>query len=367
MWIEVSEAAVRPPSMTRISNLSLRIEADPKAVRILDLKGELGASPFTAAARAESRDGRWSDLSAIAVHGSVFGKQVLLANTPELKVRGDVDLSVEGTAASMRVFGNVAITTGRYARRITALPGMDSVRARGGSGRQGIALRLVEEPFGQCIALDIAVSTVRPFQVRTNAFDSDLTADLRLLGNASLAHFSGAVSSARGTIRLPGSTLSMRSLLLSFTEQRPFDPEILVTAEGRRHGYRVQLTARGPLGEPEVLLSSTPALPAEDLIVLLTTGALPQRLAEQDARGQAALVGAYLAQELASWYLRDESTEESESFFDRFSVEIGREISERGLETVLVEFRLTDHLSLQAERDVYEDFNGGLSLRFRFR
>jgi hypothetical protein len=169
-------------------------------------------------------------------------------------------------------------------------------------------------------------------------------------------------------LRLPGASMSLRSLLVTFTEEDPLHPQLRLQAEGRRHGYRVQLLATGPTTAPEVVLTSVPALPAGDLLVLVSTGMLPERLQSSGTRSQATLVGSYLAQELAAWYLGGETTEAGgETFFDRFSVESGREISANGLETVLVEFRLTDLLALQAERDVYEDYNGGIALRWRFR
>jgi hypothetical protein len=101
--------------------------------------------------------------------------------------------------------------------------------------------------------------------------------------------------------------------------------------------------------------------------VLITTGSLPERLREQGTAGQAAMVGTYLANELAAWYLGGESTAQHESFLDRFSFETGREISDKGLETVLVEFKLNERFALQGERDVYEDVNGGICIRWRFK
>ena len=82
--------------------------------------------------------------------------------------------------------------------------------------------------------------------------------------------------------------------------------------------------------------------------------------------GQAALVGTYLAEELAAWYTGGESMEDSTSFLDRFTFVSGKDISESGQESLIVEFALSESFFLQGERDVYDDYNGGIVLRFRF-
>ena len=367
--LDLKDAQLRVPGMPRITALSAHLEGDPHQLALVDLKAQMGAAPVALTAALQSDDPSWSDPQRITVSGHLTGDQALVVNTPQLKLRGDVDLTLAGNLDKMQVTGTIGVTTGRFAQRITALPGLDTLRGRGGAGSgEGVMVRLLDPGLGERIDLDVKLTTVRDFQVRTHTLDTDLRADLRLFGNAAIASLRGTVAASGGTLRLPGANMAVRSLLVSFTEQRPFHPDLQLLAEGRRHGYRVQLAVNGTTKSPQIVLTSTPALPAEDLLVLVSTGVLPERLANQDTRAQASLVGAYLAQELAAWYLGSDTTEEGEqTFFDRFTVEAGREISDKGLETILIEFRLTDHLSLQAERDVYEDFNGGLGLRFRFR
>ena len=65
---------------------------------------------------------------------------------------------------------------------------------------------------------------------------------------------------------------------------------------------------------------------------------------------------------------------DDESFFDRFEIVVGEEVSKNGNETTEITFRLrednlaaNDTLYLTAERDVYEDINAGLRLLFRFQ
>lgn len=367
--VQLDDAQLRLPGMPRITRLSARLQADPRRVHVETRTAELGAAPVALSATLASGDGDWTALERVAVTARLTGQQALLVHTSNLKLRGDVDLRLDGTLAAMKLHGETNVTNGRFAQRITALPGFDAVRARGGrSDSEDVVLNLLGPPWGPRVEFDVRVLCARPIEVRTHAVDTDLRADLRLLGDAANARLVGTVAGSSGTLRLPGTTMSLRSLLVTFAESDPLRPTLRVQAEGRRHGYQVQLLASGPTTSPEIVLTSVPALPAADLLVLVSTGMLPERLQGGGTRGQAALVGSYLAQELAAWYLGDETTEAGgETFFDRFTVESGREISASGLETLLFEFRLTKLLSLQAERDVYEDYNGGVVLRWRFR
>ena len=47
-------------------------------------------------------------------------------------------------------------------------------------------------------------------------------------------------------------------------------------------------------------------------------------------------------------------------------LESGQEVSRDGLETIRAQFRLFGNVFLEAERDVYEDYNVGLLYRIRF-
>ena len=127
------------------------------------------------------------------------------------------------------------------------------------------------------------------------------------------------------------------------------------------------MNVTGSAPNPEIVFTSVPPLPPEDLMVLVTTGQLPSRLREGGIQTQASVVGSYFAMEIIDAWFGSDSTEKGESLLDRITFETGREVSKDGLETLMVELELSDRFALQAERDVYEDYNMGVVLRFRFR
>ena len=76
---------------------------------------------------------------------------------------------------------------------------------------------------------------------------------------------------------------------------------------------------------------------------------------------------------LARWF-RDENGSTNESILDRFEAEMGRDITQGGEETLEARFRLLqgvfqdkDVLYITGERDVYDFYNAGVRIVFRFR
>ncbi len=77
--------------------------------------------------------------------------------------------------------------------------------------------------------------------------------------------------------------------------------------------------------------------------------------------------------ERAATLLDEGDGDDEEAFLERFEVEVGRDASRNGEETVVGRFRLLrdvlvpgDALLLEGERDAWGDFNLGLRIRFRF-
>jgi hypothetical protein len=364
--LELAEATIKVRALPRLERLGARLAMTGDRITLTDLSGTMGAGLLEGELTVQTRDGNlWDSPLNATILGKIRGSDLLLVDDPNLRLRGHVNLDLQGTQEELRVGGTVRITSGRYARRLTLLP---DLQVRGGATAgvsAGLHLLPIESALGQRIHLDVGIETTRDFQVRTHILDADFVADLHLRGQASLAHLEGVISSSSGILRLPGTALRLDSMLATFPADNPLQPRLVAQASGRRHGVQVQLGVHGPLSNPEIQISSIPVYAPQELWTLVTTGSLPATLRESGPMGQAALVGSYLADELAAWYTGD-SMEDTTSFFDRFTFVSGRDISESGRPSMVVEFALSDNLYLQGEFDVWEDYNAGIVLRFRF-
>jgi translocation and assembly module TamB len=82
----------------------------------------------------------------------------------------------------------------------------------------------------------------------------------------------------------------------------------------------------------------------------------------------------FLGRDMISRLADGESEEAAEFILDRFDMEIGRDVSRKGEETINARFRLADNffrqkdsLYLTGERDIFDYFNGGIRFVFRFQ
>jgi translocation and assembly module TamB len=269
---------------------------------------------------------------------------------------------VRGKPRDFTVSGTVAVHDSKLVNR---LPLFDLRRSGGAAASTGIHLPGVTLPAPWRGRLDVGIATSEPFAVETNLLTGKLDAQLRLRGDLAQPSLLGTIASDDATVILPGARLRASALLLEFRADAPTLPRLTASARGRRHGFDILVNAQGRYDRPDIVFSSEPPLPSDELLVLVTTGARPSGL--RDVRGVGAVLGTYVAQEFADWIFGSESTEAKDSFLDRFTVETGTEMSRGGSESIVVEFRIGERVYLQGERDVYSDINMGLVYRLRFR
>ncbi|MDH4317052.1 MAG: hypothetical protein OEV64_01560, partial [Desulfobulbaceae bacterium] len=124
---------------------------------------------------------------------------------------------------------------------------------------------------------------------------------------------------------------------------------------------------------PTVNLSSTPYLAEKDVLLLLLTGRKPQKstgtgVSETEWGDMAFFVSKNLYK---SFVNGDEP--EQEYLAERFTLDIGRETTKQGDNTIEARFFINDgfwlpndQLFMVAEKDVWDDYHLGLRLVFRY-
>lgn len=360
-------AVIKPDQLPRVDGIEGQLAWTGSELRIDTLAGRMGAGriEIEGLARAPGDgpmrlpDDDWH------VQADVRGHDALVYRDRGIRVRADPALQLRGTLGAIRVTGSVDVASAKLVRRVSLIP---DLRARGRSAEAatGLALPALPAAIGDRLRFDVGLQTRTPFEARTNVLTAKLEAVLRLRGTGTAPYLVGNVSGQDGRLSFPGANLNLNNIVLSFSSDQPAFPDVLVQGTGKRHGIHVFLTVKGRYDNPEVLLTSSPPVPPQDLVVLVTTGALPATLRNMGAQGQATLIGSYLAEEIFYTMFGSDSTEQTEGLIDRFHVESGREISRNGEPTLLFEFDLNREFALQAEQDVYEDFNMGVVYRLRF-
>ena len=347
-----------------IRGMNADIGLDGRTVRIVSLTGEVGAAPCELTGRIEVDDeGPQIDLA-------LRGRNLLLARSMTLKVRADTDLTLRGPLEALRAEGEVVITEGRHAQDIDLLASLSPSGAP--ANPEGWRPSFWTVPPLADMELDVRVLSSSEFRLRGNLYDFSVRPELQVRGTGRVPIFEGRVYVDPSALSLPSGRLRVSSGVVEFRRNRPYSPELAITGEMRSRGFDISAQISGTVSEPEILLSSTPSLPNDELLVLFLTGQLPQ--GSVDERLQAAQsVGVYLAQDYFTRLLFGDTTAD-ESAFDRIAFEVGADLSRSGAPTMKGILYLEPHRSrtgkttyLVAERDKYDFLNYAFGIRFRFR
>lgn len=365
--VGVRDGEARIGDMPRISKFRGRIRGDDQELRLENVSASMGAAPLQMRGKLQPKAQEpWKSRVDIAL----TSKNALLWRRAGVRLRAGLDVTATGALDALEVAGEIRLREGKVVGRFPWFEFRRSGAMRNPGTISIPALASEASPVRGRLALTI--ETEEAIDVRTNVLRCGITTALKLEGKLSHPVLTGtAACVARGvdapSLKLPGIQMRIATALVDFDRDRPRRPTLNVVANGRRHGHDVRLVVRGRSDRPEVLFSSNPPLPAEQLAVLVATGAKPAQLRRSGARGVGTIVGSYVVEELADYLFGSDSTEKRESFLERFTIESGTELSANGNESIVVSFRALPRLWLEGERDVYEDINFGVVYRVRFQ
>lgn len=348
-----------------------------RVLTLVNLQGDLGGAVLNAQGRILLDGG--DDALKLTCHG----RNLLLVQRHDARIRADLDLRLNGPFNAPVLAGDVVVTSARLTPELHLSGGLGGDTPAPldlGDGR--VVLFELPDPPLSTLHFNLHITTVpAPSGPSTTAADSDsglrvvtrwgrgtCDLDLHLGGTGAAPEPEGRVSVRDGVATLPFSTLTITHGELLFPPGDPFQPRLTATAAARIRRYDVQVQVTGTLHAPQVRASGS-GLDEQEALLLLTTGSTPREL--QDEKGQLAAigrVGTWLGQETWRSIEGPDDPEAGPSLTDRVTVEWGRETSTMGRDTIDAEVELTPPGSrpaflLTGERDRYEQYNAGITLR----
>ena len=114
------------------------------------------------------------------------------------------------------------------------------------------------------IALDLTVSAPGRIFLRGRGLDAELGGTLRVRGTAANAIPDGRFELIRGRLGILGQRLDL--VQGSATLRGSFDPFIRLVAQSRSGEYLIRIILEGPASAPEVIFSSEPELPRDEVL-----------------------------------------------------------------------------------------------------
>jgi hypothetical protein len=217
-----------------------------------------------------------------------------------LILRANADLRLQGPFQRATLSGTVGTVDGIFYRDIELLPIGTPF-----TGPSAAALPKIDAPSNQVTGLpepfrswllNVQVRTEQPFLVRGNLANGQITGKLRIGGTLAAPAPDGAFTIKDFTAALPFTTLAVKTGTISFTPAAGFDPILEIRGLAEPRPYRITVYAYGRASNPQLVLTSNPPLPENEIMTLLATGTTTSGLEDPQAASSRAMQ--LLAEEL---------------------------------------------------------------------
>ncbi|MGJ8643224.1 MAG: translocation/assembly module TamB domain-containing protein [Luteolibacter sp.] len=207
---------------------------------------------------------------------SVNGEGLPAVRNEFIIVRANVDLSLKGEFAEARLAGEIGIVDSVFYKDMELIPvgkpflepsaaKLPAVDAPTNVGTS------VPAPFNNWTS-NVVVKTIDPILIRGNLGKGKVDVALRIEGKLGDPKPNGTARLYNVVARLPFTTLEIREGNLAFTPQTGFDPTLEIRGTAEPRPYRVEVYAYGRASDPQLVLTSQPPLPENEIMTLLATG-----------------------------------------------------------------------------------------------
>jgi len=349
--LHLTDAASRPiTALGSFQDINADLTLADRVITLQKLTARLGGEPVTLDGTVTLVPGGSPRLAL-----TLKGTNLPLVRNTGLLLRSDVDLRATTDAAGLtRLSGALTVRDCLVLANLnlrTLLPG-----GRRGVTRQPPYFAVPVEPFRQWpLAVDIRAPGV--VRVRTTVYNGTASAFFKLGGTLGEPRAVGQLTVDQGQVLFPFATFRVQQGAVRLREADPFHAIVSLNATSQRRDYQMRLEMTGELPAPNVTITSTPALEAAEVLLMVMTGQPPagDATGARSSSQRFALLGAYLSRGLFQ--------DLGFSGEDRLEISAGEHISRSGRETYGFEYRLGEKWSLQGEYDEFDAYNAGLKWR----
>ena len=261
-------AAFIGSSRLTFDRLKGRILFASNQAQIETAEGYLGGGKFTATGGVLFRDNLQVDSFRVAIDGT----NITVPLPEDFATTGDARLEFSGRRQNenlrVQIAGNIRARRSTYTRDIELA---NIVGGRSAGSISSGPSSLLAPRF------DLTIEGRDALVVRNNIADLTASVSLRLTGTTENPQISGRITANSGLLFFRRDRYDIQRLVLEFPPETAIEPVINLQAESTIQGYQVFVNLSGPLTETESLVASvrsSPALPSQDVLSLITTGNL---------------------------------------------------------------------------------------------
>lgn len=328
-------------------------------IEVRSLTARSGGQPVTLSGRVEL-----PMKSAPKYDFTLKGENLPLVRQTGLLVRADVDLKLTTAGDGSTGSRSEAVPTIAGAVKLRDSMFLSDLRAfipRGGGGAptRRPPYFAIESPPLNAWRLNVDVQGEKFMRLRSTLFTGTASARFNLGGTLGVPHLVGEATVDAGVVTLPFAAFKLDEAAVRVTEANPNSLQLFAAGRSRRYGYDLRMEATGTADAPVIVFSSSPALEAKQVLLMVMAGELPNDEITYGGAQRAARLGTYLGQSLITSFGGDPSDA------GRLTIMTGERVSSLGRETYEAEYRLTDRFTLVGEYDEYDAYNTGVKWSVR--
>ena len=271
-----------------VEGVSAKVELALDRVTLRTLKGNVAGGTFLGEGVLAIAGGKLGNLDV-----RLRANHLPLVRNDLLILRANADLRLLGPWEKAALTGTVGAVDSIFYRDIELLPiGSPFTTPSAAELPKFDAPRnpaaTVPEPF-RSWPLNVQVRTEEPVLIRGNLATGEVTGGIRVTGTLASHVPDGAFTIKDFRAALPFSTLSVRSGTAIFTPANGYDPVLEIRGTAEPRPYRVTVYAYGRASNPQLVLTSSPPMPENEIMTLLATGTTTTGLVDPQAASSRAL------------------------------------------------------------------------------
>jgi len=198
-----------------------------------------------------------------------------LTDLEELTAVFSGKILLEGTTEEGRLQGTVKIdqAEGRIPRTFPpSVPEIPVIEINQPGGATPIQKPSGPSPFLKKFALDLQIIAPDKITVKGRGLDSEWKADIKIKGTAARPLISGGINLLDGIFIFMGEDLEMKDCSVTMDGRFPPVPQLKINMEEVKSDITINLQIIGPVTAPEVILSSQPPYPTDEILARLLYG-----------------------------------------------------------------------------------------------
>lgn len=344
---DLNDASTRPlQPIGSIEAINAQINLVSRQLDIARMDAQIGAQPVNISGQVGLEDPKKPVYNLY-----LDGGDLPLVRSPGLILRARPDLTLRTDSAGITTLaGNLTLGKSFYTIDLASLTGPGG----GGGGSSGEPARppyfSISEPPMANWQLNLRLQGDNFLRVRTPAFEGIVSAGFNLRGPMIAPYIFGNARLDQGVVLFPFATLRVDGGGVSIRQDDPYVVRLDMSAGGRAYGYDLRMHVTGTATDPNIQFSSAPSLEQSEILMLLSTGQIPNA-PERSTMSRLSGLGMFLGNNMLI------NLGLSDPLDDRLEVLVGEDITENDQDTITVRYRLDDDWSVIGNYDRFDAYN----------